>query len=96
MVDIGPRTSTWDYDLGLKSIIPATLTLGLMGYPFVMAGPVGGVPVGQFDRDKNRLKLPDPGLYIRLVLCVCVCLCLRSLGWFCLSFLYIRLVLFAF
>ena len=68
MVDLGPRSSTWGYELGLKSVIPAVLTLGLLGYPFVMAGPVGGVRAHRFDRDHNRYALPDQELYVRLVL----------------------------
>ncbi|XP_076436424.1 myogenesis-regulating glycosidase-like [Babylonia areolata] len=65
MVDVGLRQSRWGHDLGLKSIIPSVLTLGLLGYPFVVVGPVGGVPVGQFDPDTNRFPVPDQELYIR-------------------------------
>ncbi|GFN76417.1 uncharacterized family 31 glucosidase kiaa1161-like [Plakobranchus ocellatus] len=60
--DAGPFTSTWDFRKGLKAIIPTTITYGLLGYPFVLTGPVGGVfrtgPTGSPPR-------PSPNLYIR-------------------------------
>ncbi|KAK7491682.1 hypothetical protein BaRGS_00017135 [Batillaria attramentaria] len=66
MVDIGARLSNWGYNLGLKSIIPSVLTLGLLGYPFLLVGPVGGVPLpDSFNRTANALTLPDRELYIR-------------------------------
>ena len=67
MVDIGARASTWGYELGLQSIIPSVLTLGLLGYPFVIVGPVGGVPVNDFHHHLNRFMPPDQELYIRWV-----------------------------
>ena len=67
MVDIGARASTWGYKLGLQSIIPSVLTLGLLGYPFVIVGPVGGVPANDFHRHLNRFMRPDQELYIRWV-----------------------------
>jgi hypothetical protein len=42
---LGDRFSTWGPDNGLKSIIPALLTSGLMGYPFCL--PVSGQRVGE-------------------------------------------------
>ncbi|XP_015905640.1 myogenesis-regulating glycosidase [Parasteatoda tepidariorum] len=59
-VRLAPRTSTWDANTGLKSIIPAVLTLGLLGYPLVNPGSVGGdvfVP--------SNTTMPDKELYIR-------------------------------
>ncbi|KAH9498958.1 hypothetical protein Btru_004046 [Bulinus truncatus] len=43
IADAGPMLASWEHNKGLKSIIPTTLTYGLMGYPFVLTGPVGGV-----------------------------------------------------
>ncbi|KAL8602101.1 hypothetical protein ACOMHN_007371 [Nucella lapillus] len=65
MVDIGARHSSWGYHRGLRSIIPSVLTLGLLGYPFVTAGPVGGVPLSRVEEGRNRFVLPDEELYIR-------------------------------
>lgn len=59
-VRLAPRTSTWDSYLGLQSIIPAVLTLGLLGYPLVNPGSVGGdiFPYG-------NETMPNKELYIR-------------------------------
>ncbi|KAL0271579.1 UNVERIFIED_CONTAM: hypothetical protein PYX00_008634 [Menopon gallinae] len=38
-VSLPPLTSTWE---SLKQIIPTVLTYGIIGYPFIMPGPVGG------------------------------------------------------
>lgn len=58
-VRLAPRTSTWDASTGLKSIIPAVLTLGLLGYPLVNPGSVGG------DVISSNITMPDKELYIR-------------------------------
>lgn len=50
------RSSTWGIDNGLKSVLTATLTLGILGYPFILPDMVGG----------NAYKgLPDKELYVR-------------------------------
>ncbi|XP_071506136.1 myogenesis-regulating glycosidase-like [Diadema antillarum] len=36
MVEMIPKEPNWDYDNGLKTIIPTALTLGLQGYPYFM------------------------------------------------------------
>eukprot|EP00112_Aurelia_sp_Birch-Aquarium-sp1_P011954 Seg251.3 transcript_id=Seg251.3/GoldUCD/mRNA.D3Y31 product="Myogenesis-regulating glycosidase" protein_id=Seg251.3/GoldUCD/D3Y31 len=36
------RTSAWGIDNGLKSVLTATLTFGILGYPFVLPDMVGG------------------------------------------------------
>lgn len=41
-VHLSPRASTWDKNGGLLTIIPAVLTMGLIGYPCVIPGAVGG------------------------------------------------------
>ncbi|RUS87221.1 hypothetical protein EGW08_005061, partial [Elysia chlorotica] len=43
VADAGPFGSAWDHRKGLKAVIPTTITCGLLGYPFVVAGPVGGL-----------------------------------------------------
>ena len=36
------RDSCWGWGNGLKTLIPSVLTLGLMGYPYLLPGTVGG------------------------------------------------------
>lgn len=36
------RDSVWGYELGLKSIIPTVLTIGILGYQFVLPDMIGG------------------------------------------------------
>ena len=31
-----PKSPTWNYDNGLKTVIPTVLTLGIVGYPYIM------------------------------------------------------------
>ena len=50
------RSSTWGIDNGLKSVVTATLTFGLLGYPFVLPDMVGG---------NAYSGIPDKELYIR-------------------------------
>ena len=80
MVDIGARSSTWGYELGLQSIIPSVLTLGLLGYPFIMVGPVGGVPANDFNSHLNQFAHPDEELYIRWVSFCFGCLQVMGMG----------------
>ena len=50
------RSSKWDIDNGLKSVLTASLTFGILGYPFILPDMVGG----------NAYKgIPDKELYIR-------------------------------
>ena len=62
VADIGPLGSTWSHHLGLKSLLPQVLTQGLLGYPFVMTGPIGGLTTSS---QAGSLKNPDKELYIR-------------------------------
>ncbi|GFR82146.1 hypothetical protein ElyMa_002358200 [Elysia marginata] len=62
IADAGPFRSTWDHQKGLKAVIPTTITYGLLGYPFVLTGPVGGLYV----RGPAVAQSPPPTeLYIR-------------------------------
>uniref|UniRef100_T1J1V8 Glycoside hydrolase family 31 N-terminal domain-containing protein n=1 Tax=Strigamia maritima TaxID=126957 RepID=T1J1V8_STRMM len=47
--------STWDA-AGIKGVIPGVLQMGLSGYPFVLADPIGGGDAEQ---------RPEPKLYVR-------------------------------
>ena len=52
------KQSTWGYENGLKTLIPHALTMGLIGYPFVLPDMVGG----------NAYNgMPDRELYIRWI-----------------------------
>ncbi|XP_054720059.1 myogenesis-regulating glycosidase-like [Uloborus diversus] len=46
-VRMTPRTVSWDRFSGLGSVIPEVLTLGLLGYPLVNPGSVGGDGEGE-------------------------------------------------
>ena len=50
------KYSTWEYENGLKSVIPGIITLGLIGYPFVLPDVIGGNAFEGF---------PSRDLYIR-------------------------------
>jgi len=52
---LSPLDSTW---FSLQSIVPNILHLGVIGYPFVNPGPIGGTPV-------NSSGLPSAELYTR-------------------------------
>lgn len=57
--NLAPRTSTWDSKRGLKSIIRSVLNLGIMGYPFVNIGSIGG------DKLEERSELIEKELFRR-------------------------------
>lgn len=42
LVRMMDRRSRWGVDNGLKTVIPTTLTFGLIGYPFVLPDMIGG------------------------------------------------------
>jgi hypothetical protein len=42
LVRLSDGTSTWNGTAGLSSVVPSILTLGLIGYPFVLPESVGG------------------------------------------------------
>lgn len=58
------RASRWDRKNGLKSVIPTTLTFGILGYPFVLPDMVGGNGF-QISASVNYTSKPDKELYIR-------------------------------
>lgn len=64
-VDLPKFESSWD---GLQRVIPTILTYGVLGYPFLIPGAVGG-DTDDFRRDysvnNTILTLPDRELYIR-------------------------------
>ncbi|XP_053157463.1 myogenesis-regulating glycosidase-like [Hemicordylus capensis] len=57
------RDSIWGHELGLKSLIPTVLTIGLLGYPFILPDMIGGnfLP----NRTEGAVDIPDQELYIR-------------------------------
>ncbi|KAK0151890.1 Myogenesis-regulating glycosidase [Merluccius polli] len=58
------RDSVWGYELGLKSIIPTVLTIGILGYQFVLPDMIGGNAYPNRTTG-NGNGLPDRELYIR-------------------------------
>ncbi|XP_028604321.2 myogenesis-regulating glycosidase-like [Podarcis muralis] len=62
-VRIIDRDSICGYELGLKSLIPTVLTIGLLGYPFVLPDMIGGnfLP----NKTEGAVDIPDRELYIR-------------------------------
>ncbi|KAM6930544.1 myogenesis-regulating glycosidase-like [Xenentodon cancila] len=70
------RDSVWGYELGLKSIIPAVLTVSILGYQFVLPDMIGGNVYPNRTAGKLVITytyitysvingLPDRELYIR-------------------------------
>ncbi|XP_026675374.1 myogenesis-regulating glycosidase isoform X2 [Ceratina calcarata] len=58
--------SSWK---AIKTVIPTVLTYGMIGYPFIMPGAVGGdvaLPMSDNNPDNDfEVSLPDKELYIR-------------------------------
>lgn len=63
VADAGPMMPSWEHNKGLKSVIPTTLTYGIMGYPFSLMGPIGGVHLD--DASSGQRQLPEKELFIR-------------------------------
>lgn len=65
-VSLPPFPSSWK---AIKSVIPTVLSYGIIGYPFVMPGAVGGdvaLPMSDNNPDNDyEVNLPDKELYIR-------------------------------
>ncbi|XP_077570996.1 myogenesis-regulating glycosidase-like [Stigmatopora nigra] len=59
------RDSVWGYELGLKSIVPTVLTVGILGYQFVLPDTIGGNAYADHMEGDNGKDLPDRELYIR-------------------------------
>ncbi|XP_069122094.1 myogenesis-regulating glycosidase-like [Argopecten irradians] len=62
-VRMADKDSKWGYDNGLKALIPATLTLGILGYPYILPDMIGGNGYGEVLA--VDAVLPDRELYIR-------------------------------
>ncbi|XP_059614356.1 myogenesis-regulating glycosidase isoform X1 [Phlebotomus argentipes] len=69
-VSLPPVNSSWD---GLKTVVTSALTYGIIGYPFIMPGPIGGdylLPPSATNEtvsfySMNEPPLPDQELYLR-------------------------------
>uniref|UniRef100_A0A8C6TBS6 Myogenesis-regulating glycosidase n=1 Tax=Neogobius melanostomus TaxID=47308 RepID=A0A8C6TBS6_9GOBI len=60
------RDSVWGYELGLKSIIPTVLTIGILGYQFVLPDMIGGNAYpNRTEGISGNSSLPNRELYIR-------------------------------
>ena len=56
------KDSNWGYDNGLKTLIPHMLTMGLIGYPFVLPDMIGGNAYGG---SLTTTVYPERELFIR-------------------------------
>ncbi|XP_012141240.1 myogenesis-regulating glycosidase isoform X4 [Megachile rotundata] len=65
-VSLPPFSSSWK---AIKTVIPTVLTYGMIGYPFIMPGAVGGdvaLPMSDNNPDNDfEVSLPDKELYVR-------------------------------
>ncbi|XP_016768463.1 uncharacterized protein LOC726210 isoform X2 [Apis mellifera] len=65
-VSLPPFSSSWK---AIKTVIPTILTYGILGYPFIMPGAVGGdvaLPMSDNNPDNDfEVSLPDKELYVR-------------------------------
>lgn len=63
---MGDKESRWGFDNGLKSLIPTVLTMGILGYPYVLPDMIGGNGyVYEAENPFKATELPDRELYIR-------------------------------
>ena len=53
MMCMEEKSSCWGWDNGLKTVIPTVLTLGLMGYLYVLPGTIGGGNNSKTDIDRE-------------------------------------------
>ncbi|XP_041378265.1 myogenesis-regulating glycosidase-like [Gigantopelta aegis] len=58
------KESSWGHSNGLKSLIPAALTFGLLGYPFVLPDMIGG---NAYTQETEADTFPDVELFVRWV-----------------------------
>lgn len=65
-VSLPPFSSSWK---AIKTVIPTVLSYGMIGYPFIMPGAVGGdvaLPMSDDNPDNDyEVNLPDKELYVR-------------------------------
>ena len=62
-VRMADKMSIWGYENGLRTLIPTVLTLGILGYPYILPDMIGGNGYGEtFSLDT---VLPERELYIR-------------------------------
>ncbi|XP_052816810.1 myogenesis-regulating glycosidase-like [Mya arenaria] len=67
IVQISSNVSSWTSKGGINSVIPSVLTLGILGYPYVIPNIVGGPGVYKTNSSSSEgnLGVPDRELYIR-------------------------------
>ncbi|XP_020822569.1 myogenesis-regulating glycosidase [Phascolarctos cinereus] len=61
------RDSVWGHELGLRSLIPAVLTISMLGYPFILPDLIGGnaVPGNTAGEGGRNTGIPERELYVR-------------------------------
>ncbi|XP_061189415.1 myogenesis-regulating glycosidase-like [Saccostrea echinata] len=62
-VRMGDKESTWDYENGFKTLVPTVLTMGILGYPYILPDMIGGNGYGE--NLGIDVVLPEKELYIR-------------------------------
>lgn len=62
-VRMADKDSKWGYDNGLRTLIPVALTMGILGYPFILPDMIGGNGYGE--HLATDVVLPERELYIR-------------------------------
>ncbi|KAL3860164.1 hypothetical protein ACJMK2_010322 [Sinanodonta woodiana] len=69
IIQITANQSSWNSNGGLQSVIPTVLTLGLIGYPFIIPNVIGGngynLKTGTNSNSEVSRMNPDEKLYIR-------------------------------
>lgn len=63
---MGDKESRWGFDNGLSTLIPTVLTMGILGYPYILPDMIGGNGyVYDADNPFTATELPGKELYIR-------------------------------
>ena len=66
MFRMADRHHSWDIKMGLKSIVPCQIVMGLLGYPFSCPDMLGGGEINNFKKNQENLSLE---LFIRFAEC---------------------------
>lgn len=65
LILLSSKSSSWSYNGGLRSVIPSALTLGILGYPFIIPNIVGGPGSDNTTGPEVKAGIPDKELYLR-------------------------------
>ncbi|KAH3855155.1 myogenesis-regulating glycosidase-like isoform X1 [Dreissena polymorpha] len=67
LIQLTSNSSSWNSNGGLRDLIPSVLTLGLLGYPFIVPNTVGGPGNYKISSEtgEQNSEIPDRELYVR-------------------------------